>query len=285
MKTRALPTIGALILSVAAACAAAACTSRDHEAPPARRVRLATTTSTESSGLLGELLPPFEKQQGIEVQVIAVGTGQALALGQRGDVDIVLVHAHEREDDFMAQGHGSERHDLMWNDFVLVGPARDPAGVRGLADAAEAFRRVRAARSPFVSRGDDSGTHIRERALWARAGGVPREEEFYFEAGQGMGRCLVIADEKQAYLLTDRATYLAFRRRVALPILVEGDPALRNPYGVLLVSPTRHPHVHAAEARALRDYLVSAEGQRRIGAFRVAGQPLFHPSVPPSAHR
>ena len=246
-------------------------------ADPAR-VRLATTTSTEDSGLLQWLLPPFEEATGIEVQVVAVGTGQALALGERGDADLVLVHARDREDAFVAAGHGTERRDVMWNDFVLLGPPDDPAGVRGTTDAALALRRIADARRPFVSRGDDSGTHIKERALWARTGGAPAGAPHYLDAGQGMGACLVLADEKRAYVLADRGTFLSYRRRLDLAVLVEGDPALRNPYGAIPVDPARHPGVRAAEARRLLEWLTSREGQARIAAFRVDGNALFHPA-------
>jgi tungstate transport system substrate-binding protein len=241
---------------------------------------LATTTSTHNSGLLDDLLPPFEEREGIEIQVIPVGTGQALALGERGDADVVLVHAREREDAFVAAGHGVERRDIMWNDFIVAGPRSDPADVRGLRDAAEAFRRIRASRARFVSRGDDSGTHIRELAVWKATGQEPpRGLDHYLEAGQGMGRCLTIAGEKRAYVLADRGTFLAYRSRLELEVLVEGDRLLRNPYGAMLVNPTRHPHVPAVAARKLLDYLTSEEGQRRIGAFRVDGQVLFHPAT------
>lgn len=248
--------------------------------PAPQSIRLATTTSTYNSGLLDHLLPAFKERERIEVQVIAVGTGQALALGERGDADLLLVHARKREDAFVDAGHGVERRDIMWNDFIVVGPAADPAGVSGLRDAAEAFRRIRAKQARFVSRGDDSGTHIRERAIWEKTGREPpRGTEHYLEAGQGMGRCLTIAGEKRAYVLTDRGTFLAYRSRLDLEVLVEGDPMLRNPYGAILVNPARHPHVKAAAARKLLDYLTSEEGQQRIGAFRVDGQVLFHPAT------
>lgn len=243
----------------------------------APRLRLATTTSTENSGLLAYLLPEFERQAGVEVQVVAVGTGKALKLGERGDADVVLVHAREREDEFLAAGHATERRDVMWNDFVVLGPVGDPAGVRGIADPAEALRKIHAAGGTFVSRGDDSGTHIREVSMWKRAGVTPRENAEYYEAGQGMGACLTIADEKQGYVLADRGTYLAFRKRIDLEVLVEGRASLRNPYGVLLVNAERHPHVNAAAARELADFLTSDEGQRRIAAFRKDGEVLFHP--------
>jgi tungstate transport system substrate-binding protein len=248
--------------------------------PAPQSIRLATTTSTYNSGLLDHLLPPFRERERIEVQVIAVGTGQALALGERGDADLLLVHARKREDAFVDAGHGVERRDIMWNDFIVVGPADDPAGVSGLRDAAEAFRRIRAKQARFVSRGDDSGTHIRERAIWEKTGqAAPHGTEHYLEAGQGMGRCLTIAGEKRAYVLTDRGTFLAYRSRLELEVLVEDDPMLRNPYGAILVNPARHPHVKAAAARKLLDYLTSAEGQRKIGAFRVDGHVLFHPAT------
>jgi tungstate transport system substrate-binding protein len=247
--------------------------------PEPQSLRLATTTSTHNSGLLDYLLPPFEEREGIAVRVIPVGTGQALALGERGDADVVLVHARKREDAFIEAGHGIDRRDIMWNDFVVIGPAADPAGVRGLRDVAEAFRRIRAKRARFVSRGDDSGTHTRELAIWEKSGeGPPRGTDFYLEAGQGMGRCLTIASEKEAYVLADRGTYLAYRSRLDLEVLVEGDPFLRNPYGAMIVNPARHPHVNVEAARKLLDYLTSKEGQQRIGAFRVDGQVLFHPA-------
>ena len=250
----------------------AACGGSD----PWPRLRLVTTTSTENSGLLDHLLPPFEEHEGIDVQVIAVGTGQALALGERGDADLLLVHARSREDEFVRAGHGVERRDVMWNDFVVAGPAADPAGVRGLGDAAAAFRRIAEGGHTFVSRGDDSGTHIREREIWKKTGIEPRGD-FYLDAGQGMGKCLVIADEKRAYVLTDRGTLLAFQKRIDLAVLVEGDAFLRNPYGAILVS-ARHTGVQIDAAKKLLDYLTSAEGQRRIGEFRVDGQVLFHPA-------
>ena len=250
------------------------------DAAPRPRVRLATTTSTENSGLLEYLLPEFERREKIELQVIAVGTGQALKLGERGDADLVLVHARAREDAFMAAGFGIERRDVMWNDFVILGPPADPAKVRG-KDAAAALRKIAAAKAFFVSRGDDSGTHTRERLLWKAAGvDVPRREEFFLEAGQGMGKCLVIADERRAYVLADRGTFLAFRRKLELEVLVEGDPALHNPYGAMLVNPGRHPGLNSSGARKLLEFLTSPETQRRIAAFRVDGQVLFHPAVP-----
>ncbi|MCU0727413.1 MAG: substrate-binding domain-containing protein [Planctomycetes bacterium] len=261
------PLLLPILLLAVAACGGPA------EAP---RIRLATTTSTEDSGLLGFLLSPFEDREGVKVDRIAVGTGQALEISRRGDADIVLVHARAREDEFVAKGFGIDRRDVMWNDFVIAGPNEDPAGLRGGRDATEALKRIAAAGAGFISRGDDSGTHILERRLWAAAGIVPGWPA-YKEAGQGMGNCLVIADEKRSYVLADRGTFLSFRKRLALAVLVEGDPALRNPYGAILVNPDRHPAVNAAGARKLLDYLTSAEGRARIAAFKVDGETLFHP--------
>ncbi|MDA1194377.1 MAG: substrate-binding domain-containing protein [Planctomycetota bacterium] len=256
-------------------CALAAC----GDAPDAgARVRLATTTSTENSGLLRAILPAFEAESGLRVDVIAVGTGQALALGERGEADLVLVHARPLEDAFVAAGHGVERRDVMWNDFVIAGPPADPAGVRGLRDGAAALTRLAAAGATFVARGDGSGTDVREQALWRAGGGRPSWAG-YLVAGQGMGPCLTIADEKRAYVLTDRGTLLAYRARLELQVLVEGDEDLRNPYGAILVNPARHAHVNAEGARALLAWLTSPAGQAAIAAFRVGEHVLFHPHV------
>jgi len=251
------------------------CTASDQS--PTRRLRLATTTSTYNSGLLDQLLPPFEAREGIQVQVLSVGTGQALALGESGDVDIVLVHARQREDDFISRGFGVQRRDVMWNDFVILGPPGDPSGIDGEQDAAAALAAIAARGDTFVSRADDSGTHIRELQLWSAAGLDPHEMRGYLEAGQGMGNCLTIADEKLAYLLADRGTFLAFSGHIDLKGLVAGDPRLRNRYGIILVNPERHPHVAVGPAGRLADYLTSAEGQARIAAFKVNGEQLFHP--------
>ncbi|MHC4472153.1 MAG: ABC transporter substrate-binding protein [Planctomycetota bacterium] len=241
------------------------------------RLRL-LPTSTYDSGLLHFLLPPFEESEGAKVDLIAVGTGRALALARRGDADLVLVHSRAREDAFVAEGWGIDRRDVMWNDFVIVGPAGDPAAVRGAAGAADALKRISDAEARFISRGDDSGTHTRELGLWKAAGITPAWPD-YKDAGQGMGSCLNIADQTRGYVLTDRGTYLAFGKRMDLEVLVEGDPALRNPYGAIIVNPERHPHVNADGARKLLDYLTSPEGQARIAAFRVDGKVLFHSHV------
>lgn len=250
----------------------------------AGRLRLATTTSTEHSGLLAVLNPAFEKEHGVQVDVIAVGTGKALKLGENGDVDVVLVHAPEAERAFVEAGHGVARRPVMHNDFVIVGPPEDPAGVRRAASAAKALARIAAAGATFISRGDDSGTHQKERALWSAAGIEPRGG-WYLAVGQGMGAVLQIAGDKRAYALTDRGTWLVYRGRFELPILLEGDPALYNPYHVIAVNPERHPHVAYDLAKKYIDFLVGPEGQRLIGQFRVGGERLFHPDALPDAGR
>jgi tungstate transport system substrate-binding protein len=250
----------------------------DESATRQGPLRLATTTSTHNAGMLDHLLPLFTAETGIEVDVLPVGTGKALRLGEAGDVDVVLVHARAREEAFLSAGFASERRDVMWNDFIILGPTADPAGIRGSATAASALARIHTAKASFVSRGDDSGTHIRELALWKAAGLDPRDHpQSYYEAGAGMGGCLTRADELQAYVLCDRGTWLAYRRTLALEILTEGDPALRNPYGVLVINVARHPHVRAQAARRLASWLTSAAGQAAIGAFHRDGKVLFHP--------
>jgi tungstate transport system substrate-binding protein len=250
---------------------------RNKRSPDRSRIRLATTTSTENSGLLDALLPTFTRETGYGVDVIAVGTGRALALGERGDADVVLVHAREREDAFLAAGHAVERRDVMYNDFVILGPPSDPARIRGMTDILAAMRKLEDAGARFVTRGDDSGTHIRERALWKAAGVEPTGLPEYVDVGAGMGRCLTIADEKSGYTLADRGTYLAFRARLDLEILVEGDDRLRNPYGVLLVNPKKNPKGDHRAAKALVAFLTSAQCHQLISDFRVGGEVLFHP--------
>ncbi len=261
------------IVVTLAVCLAAAALWADQE-----RLRLATTTSTENSGLLNELVPPFERQTGIKVDVIAVGTGKALALGENGDVDIVLVHARPAEDAFVAAGYGVNRRDVMHNDFVILGPSGDPAGIRGMADAAEALKRIATRQSSFISRGDDSGTHQKEKALWARAGITP-SGRWYKEAGQGMGAVITMSDDMQAYTLADRGTYLSMKDKIALQVLVEGDPELFNPYGIIAVNPDRHPHVNYEAAMRFIAWITSTEGQRIIGGFKREGQLLFFPDA------
>ena len=251
-------------------------------ASPARgEIILATTTSTQDSGLLDVLVPRFEQQTGYTVKVIAVGTGAALRMGERGDADVLLVHAPEAEEAFMAAGHGAERRYVMYNDFVIVGSSDDPAHIRGMSDAAEALKAIAQAKALWISRGDDSGTHKKEKALWADAGldvSALAAEPWYQESGQGMGATLRIASEKGGYTLTDRATYLNLRDTLHLEILVEGDPRLRNVYHVIVVSPEKHPGVHVEGARAFADFLTAPETQEIIANYGVEkfGQPLFH---------
>lgn len=242
---------------------------------------LATTTSTYDSGLLDAILPAFEEESGIKVEVVAVGTGQALALGEQGDADVLLVHARAREDAFMNEGHGIRREDVMYNDFVIVGPEGDPAGVAGMESAADALAAIAAAESTFVSRGDDSGTHTKEKLIWEQAGIEP-EGDWYEAIGQGMGATLTFANEELGYTLSDRATYLS--RSVddegfELAILVEGDPVLFNPYGVMAVNPEKSDLINAAAANQFIDWLVSVPVQELIADFGTDkfGSPLFTP--------
>jgi tungstate transport system substrate-binding protein len=248
-----------------------------------RFITLASTTSTQNSGLFDHLLPLFEGVSGIAVHVLAVGTGQALRLGRNGDADLILVHHRPGEEAFVAEGHGIRRYDLMANDFVIVGPAADPAGIGGLKDAARALRRLAGTETPFASRGDDSGTHRREMALWRAAGVDPRPASgrWYRETGSGMGATLNTAAAMNAHALADRATWLKFANKGSLKILVAGDPRLINPYGVVQVDPRRHPHVKAKEARAFIDWLLSGTGQAAIAAYRIQGRQVFFPACAP----
>ena len=244
-----------------------------------RFITLASTTSTENSGLLGHLLPRFLAATGIEVRVVAVGTGQALRIARNGDADVLLVHHRPSEEAFVAEGHGVARHEVMINDYVIGGPRADPAGIAGNSSAVAAFARIAATQAPFVSRGDDSGTHKKEMALWTAAGIDPAAASgaWYREVGAGMGATLNIAAAMPAYLLSDRGTWVSFRNKGDLKLLVEGDPPLFNPYGVILVNPDRHPHVKATEGQAFIDWMLSDEGQAAIASFRVDGQQLFFP--------
>jgi len=252
-------------------------------ATASQKLILATTTSTDNSGLLDFILPLFEEEYGVKVEVIAVGTGQALKLGEDGNADVLLVHARAKEDAFMAAGHGARREDVMYNDFVILGAATDPAGIQGLENAAEAFASIAQAKAPFVSRGDDSGTHTKEKAIWTVAGIEP-VGDWYIAAGQGMGAVLTMADELHAYTLSDRATYLARTLEgIDLQILVEGDPILFNPYGVIAVNPAKNPEIKADLANQFIDWLISVPTQATIGQFGVAefGAPLFTPDSAP----
>ncbi|MCG8084365.1 MAG: substrate-binding domain-containing protein [Candidatus Thiodiazotropha taylori] len=241
-------------------------------------IRLATTTSTDNSGLLKELLPEFQADTGYNVHVIAVGTGKALRMGRDGDVDVVLVHARSAEDQFVAQGHGEKRFGVMYNDFVIVGPQTDPAGLSKAKDATTALQLIAEHQAIFVSRGDDSGTHKKELGLWKKAA-VDPQGQWYREAGQGMGKVLQIAAEMDAYTLTDRGTWLAYEKKSPLKIGYEGDPLLFNPYGIIAVNPQRYPDTNHRGAQALIQWLISPEGQERINNFRIGTNRLFTPSA------
>ncbi len=254
------------------------------QSPPGQRyIVLASTTSTEQSGLFAHLLPAFTAASGITVRVLALGTGQALDTARRGDADALLVHDRVAEERFVAEGFATQRRELMYNDFVLLGPASDPAGLRG-SDIVGAFKKLHGrAGSGFVSRGDNSGTHAAELRLWQQAGIDIRGQKFagYQACGCGMGQALNIAASTGQYLLADRSTWLAFKNRADLALLVEGDRALRNPYGVLVVNPARHPQVKAALAQQFADWLVAPAGQARIAAYQINGQQVFFPSARP----
>jgi tungstate transport system substrate-binding protein len=245
-----------------------------------RSITVASTTSTEQSGLFGHLLPAFTRATGIAVKVVAVGTGQALDIGRRGDADVVFVHDRAAEDRFVAEGFATARQDVMYNDFVVLGPRSDPAKAAG-RDVLEGLRRIAAARAPFISRGDKSGTHAAELRSWKEAGIdlAAVRGEWYREIGQGMGPALNAASAQNAYVLADRGTWLSFKNRGDLAVLVEGDQRLFNPYGVMLVNPAKHAHVKAADGRAFIDWLASGEGQRAIAAYRIDGQQLFFPNA------
>lgn len=242
-----------------------------------RFITVASTTSTEQSGLFGHILPIFKEKTGIEVRVMALGTGQALDVGRRGDADVVFVHDAAAEEKFVADGYGVTRLEVMYNDFVIVGPSSDPAGAKG-NDVVAALKRIAAAEAPFASRGDRSGTHAAELRYWRMAGIEPRGA-WYRETGSGMGPTLNTASAMNAYALTDRGTWLGFRNRGDLTILVEGDRRLFNQYGVILVNPRRHPHVKAADGQAFIDWLVSREGQAAIASYMVNGEQLFFPNA------
>jgi tungstate transport system substrate-binding protein len=243
------------------------------------RLRLATTTSTQDSGLLPILNPPFEKLTGITVDVIAVGTGKAIKLGENGDVDVVLVHDRKAEDKFISQGFGVNRRDVMHNDFVLVGPAEDPARIAGTTVAADAFARIAAAGASFVSRGDASGTNAKELELWAAASVKPKRA-WYKEAGQGMGEVLVMSSNLKAYTLTYRGTWIAMKDKLpGLRILSEGDAALFNPYGVIAVNPQKHPEANYMAAMQYIAWVTSAQGQKIIRDYTMSGQQLFTPDA------
>ena len=242
---------------------------------------VASTTSTEQSGLFGHILPIFEKKTGIQVRVVALGTGQALDQARRGDADVVFVHDKPAEEKFVAEGYGVKRQEVMYNDFILVGPKSDPAKVAGGKDITEALKKVEAAKAPFVSRGDKSGTHNAELRFW-KAAGLDLEKAkgpWYRDTGSGMGPALNSAASMNAYILADRGTWLSFKNRGELAVLVEGDPRLFNQYGVILVNPAKHPQVKKEAGQQFIDWIVSPEGQKAIADYRIDGQQLFFPNA------
>jgi tungstate transport system substrate-binding protein len=253
----------------------------DYKAPGTQSMILATTTSTYDSGLLNFLIPIFEQSNHVKVKIISVGTGQAIATGRNGDADVLLVHARAQEDQFMADGFGLFRKDVMYNDFIIIGPESDPAKIKGMTDAAAAFAKLAASDSTFISRGDKSGTNTKELDIWKSAGITPAGKSWYLSAGQGMGEVLMMADQKQAYTLTDRATYLAYEEggKIHLPILVQGSQGLLNPYGLMPVNPAKYPKVKVDLAIRFSDFMTGLPGQELIKSFGVAqyGQTLFYP--------
>ena len=246
-----------------------------------KSIVVASTTSTQDSGLFGHILPLFKARTGIDVKVVAQGTGQALDTGRRGDADVLFVHAKPQEEKFIADGAGVKRYAVMYNDFILVGPKSDPAGIRNMSDVTEALKAIKAKDAPFISRGDRSGTHAAELELWKAAGiDISKDKgPWYKEIGQGMGAALNTASAANAYVLADRGTWLSFKNRGDLDILVAGDKRLFNQYGVMLVSPDKHPHVKKELGQAFIDWLVSSEGQKAIADYKVNGEPLFFPNA------
>jgi tungstate transport system substrate-binding protein len=246
-----------------------------------RFITVASTTSTENSGLFGFILPKFQQASGIEVRVVAVGTGQAIKNAERGDADVLFVHHQPSEEQFVAQGFGVKRHDVMYNDYVLVGPQTDPAGIKGMKDTVAALAQIAATAAPFVSRGDDSGTHKLELSLWEVAGIDVKKASgsWYREAGSGMGATLNAASGLDGYTMSDRGTWISFKNKGRLAIVVEGEPRLFNQYGVILVNPAKHAHVKAKDGQAFIDWLVSEQGQKAIADFQVEGQQLFFPNA------
>jgi tungstate transport system substrate-binding protein len=247
-----------------------------------KSIVVSSTTSTQDSGLFGHILPLFKEKTGIDVKVIAQGTGQALDTGRRGDSDVVFVHAKSAEQKFLAEGEGVKRHPVMYNDFVLIGPKSDPAGIKGTKDVAQALKTIKDKQADFISRGDRSGTHIAELALWNKDAGIDIEKEkgpWYKSIGQGMGAALNTAGASNGYVLSDRGTWLSFKNKGDLQILVEGDKRLFNQYGVMLVNPAKHPNVKKELGQAFIDWLISPEGQKAIANYKINGEQLFYPNA------
>jgi len=247
-----------------------------------KSIVVSSTTSTQDSGLFGHILPLFKAKAGIDVKVVAQGTGQALDTGRRGDADVVFVHAKSAEEKFVAEGCGVKRIPVMYNDFVLIGPKSDPAGIKGMNDVAKALQIIKEKEAPFISRGDRSGTHLAELALWTKDAGIDIEKDkgpWYKSVGQGMGAALNTASASNAYVLSDRGTWLSFKNKGDLQILVEGDKRLFNQYGVILVNPVKHPNVNKDLGQQFIDWLVSPEGQKAIANFKINGEQLFYPNA------
>jgi tungstate transport system substrate-binding protein len=272
-----MPTRRSLVVLAATITLVAAAPVRAQD----KSIVVASTTSTQDSGLFSHILPLFKAQTGIDVKVVAQGTGQALDTGRRGDADVLFVHAKAQEEKFVTDGFGVKRYPVMYNDFVLIGPKSDPAGIKGMTDVAEALKAIRSKGAPFISRGDRSGTHIAELDLWKAAGiDIGKDKgPWYKEIGQGMGAALNTASAANAYVLADRGTWLSFKNRGDLDILVAGDKRLFNQYGVMLVNPEKHPHVKKAFGQAFIDWLVSPEGQKAIADYKLNGQELFFPNA------
>jgi tungstate transport system substrate-binding protein len=244
-----------------------------------RFITVASTTSTENSGLFGHILPLFTKKTGVAVRVVAVGTGQAIRLAERGDADVLFVHHRPSEEKFVKDGFGVERFDVMYNDYMVVGPKADPAKIAGGKDVAAAFKKIAAAKAPFASRGDNSGTHKAELGIWSKAGIDVKGAPWYRSTGSGMGATLNTAAGMAAYALADRGTWISFKNKQDLKIVVEGDPVLFNPYGVMAINPAKHPHIKAKDGQTFVNWLISPEGQAAIASFKPDGQQLFFPSA------
>ena len=274
---------GYTILAVFSALIFLSATSGESQAVE-RFITVASTTSTQNSGLFDKILPLFEKQSGINVRVVAVGTGQALRVARNGDADVLLVHHKPSEIAFVKAGYGVERYDVMFNDFVIIGAKADPAKIKGLKQIAKAFSKIATSGSIFISRGDDSGTHKRERSLWqsAEIDPIKNSGKWYQEIGGGMGAALNTASAKNAYTLSDRGTWLSFKNKAELTILLEGDKNLLNLYGVILVNPKKFPHIKAKDGQAFIDWLISKAGQNAIEAYKIDGQQLFFPNAKPA---